>query len=334
MCGAWFVRVRAVIVDCAAYVDGKRATDTLTVPETTKWLERDDAFVWLGLRMPSREELEEVAEAFELGDAFDVDEAMSPHARPVLSRGPRLTWLVLRTIAYDDALDRVTLGEMSVLLGDRFIITVRHGPVSALKDLRRHLERDGEELRRGPAAVFAAIVAKVVDDYSVALDSFERDAVAVEAEVFGQTRVRPVKRIYLLKRQVTELAMGIDALHDPLAKLVRDPHGSCGAVTAELQEVLDQLTRSVQRARGLSELLTSALDANLAQVTVQQNEDMRKISAWVAIAAVPTMIAGLYGMNFDHMPELRWSFGYPLVLAFIGGVCLLLHRAFKKSGWL
>jgi magnesium transporter len=323
----------AVIVDCAVYQHGKRMTDTLAIGDVDRWLAEPGAFVWLGLRMPSRDELEEVAEHFGLDD-FDVDEALAPHARPVLERTAGLTWLVLRTTAYDDAQDRVTLGEMSVLFGPSFVITIRYGPASPLKDLRRQLEREVEPLRRGPASVFAEIVGKVVDDYRVALDGVERDAVAVEAEVFDQARVRPVKRIYLLKRQVTELSMAIDALNDPLNKLVRDQRGPCSAVTDELQLALDQLGRSVRRARGMSELLTSALDANLTQVTVQQNADMRKISAWVAIAAVPTMIAGLYGMNFDHMPELGWRFGYPAVLLLIGGVCTFMYRAFRRSGWL
>jgi magnesium transporter len=258
---------------------------------------------------------------------------MAPHERPVLARQPHLRWLVLRTAIYSDALERVSLGELSVLLGDRFVITIRHGQASPLQGLRHELEADPDRLQLGPAAVFAEIVNQVVDDYRPALDGFERDAVEVETQVFEQLRDRPVKRLYLLKRQVRELGIAIEALHEPLARLIRE-NGPCRSVRDELQQALDQLDRTVQRTHSLSDLLTSALDANMAQVSMQQNEDMRKISAWVAIAAVPTMVAGLYGMNFEHMPELGWRLGYPLVLGIIITACVLLHRQFRRAGWL
>ncbi len=330
-----------MIVDLAAYVGGSRVPGVLTMDRVAEHLGQPESFVWLGLRMPSRNELVEVRDCFgltQLGsgglDGFDVDEALAPHDRPVLTRTEGLTWLVLRTAAYNDALERVALGELSVLFGPDFVITIRHGRASPLDGLRRELEARPERLRLGPPAVFAAIVNQVVDDHLPALDGLERDAIEVEAEVFGQRQVRPVRRLYLLKRQVRELSVAVNALHDPLARLLRDGRGPCRSVAAEVQEALDQLARVVQRTASLGDLLTSALDAHLALVSVQQNEDMRKISAWIAIAAVPTMAAGIYGMNFEHMPELRWRFGYPVAMSVIAIVCLALYRSFRNARWL
>jgi magnesium transporter len=246
-----------------------------------------------------------------------------------------VTTLVLRTAHHNAALAEVRLGELSLLVGARFVVTVRHGHASPLSSVRAALERDPERLADGPGAVLAAVVGQVVDDYRPALDGLERAAVAVEQEVFDDSRSRPGRRVYALKREVRDLLVAIDALHDPLARLARGRRmGWPQDVVDDLQEDVDQLGRAVGRAETLSDLLTSALDANLAQVSVQQNEDMRRISAWVAIAAVPTMVAGIYGMNFEHMPELTWRFGYPLVLALMGGACAALYRSFRRSGWL
>ena len=183
-------------------------------------------------------------------------------------------------------------------------------------------------------AVLAAIVGRVIDDYSPALDGFEMDALEVERDVFSDTRAQPVRRLYKLKRQVRDLLVAIDSLQDPLNRLMRvvGPHLP-EEVLADLSEAADQLDRTVVRTQSLSGLLDAALTASLAQISVQQNEDMRKISAWVAMAAVPTLVAGIYGMNFDTFPELHWRFGYPLVLVGMGVIVLLLYRSFKRSGW-
>jgi magnesium transporter len=227
------------------------------------------------------------------------------------------------------------LGELSVLFTARFVVTVRYGQASPLDGVRHELEADPEQLRLGVAAVLAAIVRRVVDDYRPALDGFERDVLEVERDVFAETRRRPVERLYHLKRQVLELLVVIDALYDPLARVARtSPLVQIPDVQNELQLAIDQLARVVTRTRTLSDLITTAIDANLTQVSLQQNEDMRRISAWVAIAAVPTAIAGIYGMNFKELPELEWDYGYPAVLLLMAVVCGLLYRAFRRSGWL
>jgi magnesium transporter len=326
-------RLPGVIVDAAAYLDGKRQTGSLGLDELAGWLDRTDAFVWVGLRMPSREE---VAQAFgALGlPASEVDAALTDHRRPVLSRCGDAHWLVLRTARYDDVVEQVYLGELSLLVGERFVLSVRHGQASPLNGLRDELERQPDVLTAGPAVVAARIVHQVIDDYAPALDGFENDAIEVERAVFGDARGRqPIQRLYQLKREVRRLLLVFDALTDPLARFAATESLGLPA-TVLLRENLENLRRVSQRTHALDDLLTSALGAAMAQVSMQQNEDMRRISAWVAIAAVPTMMAGVYGMNFDHMPELSWRFGYPLAVGLMAGVCGALYRVFRRSGWL
>jgi magnesium transporter len=323
-----------VIVDCAAYADGARVTSTIDLAEVGDWLDHPGHFVWLGLRMPDRDEMAKVADVFGLDD-LDIDAAVAPHDRPVVDIAGDATWLVLRTAQYHSRLRQLMLGELTVLFTEAFVITIRYGQASPLDGVRRELEQDSERLAFGAGAAVAAIVERVVDDYRPALDGFERDVLDVENEVFADTRSRPVKRLYDLKRQILELLVITDALLDPITRVTR----TCAVLTPpnvhdQMVLVRDQIDRITTRTRTLSDLITTAIDANLTQVSLQQNEDMRKISAWAAIALVPTMIAGIYGMNFEHMPELRSEIGYPAVLLGMGLVCYLLYRAFRRSGWL
>ncbi len=341
-----------MIIDCAAYVDGKRVdVDTSCIPtpgmlppsmgesevdetDSSPHWDAPDGFVWLGLRMP------DVAELGEWCDALDIDEVdpaavLAPHARPVLTVNGTTVQLVLRTIRYDDREEVASLGEMTLLVRPHSIVTIRHGPTSPLSELRGALERDPRRLREGATAVMVAVIGRVIDDYGPALDGFETDAVEVEGEVFSDSSRQPVRRLYRLKRELRRMFVALDALQDPLDRLTRvfEPHLS-REVLADLRENADQLRRAAARARSLSDLLDSALTASLTQISVQQNNDMRKISAWVAMAAVPTMVAGIYGMNFDTMPELRSPAGYPLVLIGMAIIVTLLYRRFKRSGWL
>ena len=324
-----------MIVDCAAYRAGERVGGHLDVDQAGAARQDDGTFVWLGLRMPSVEELAQVFRCFGIEEP-SVTDVLEAHERPVLAVEDDATTLVLRTAHYNPALEQVKLGELSVLVGRDFVITVRHGQASPLSGLRHELERDAEYLALGPSAVLAAVIEQVVDDYQPVLDGFERPAVLVESEVFsGEIGSRAGRHIYELRRQLRELLVAVEALEDPLARLLRRQRGRWHPdVIGTLEEAVDQLTRTISRARSLSDLLASALDANLAQISVQQNEDMRKISAWVAIAAVPTMIAGIYGMNFEHMPELESAIGYPIVLGGMAVVCWLLYRRFRRAGWL
>ncbi len=323
-----------MIVDSAAYVEGRRVDLDPSPASLAAWYAAGEGFAWIGLRMPSSSELQPICDALDLDDV-PVAEILAPHTRPVLEIEGATLQMVLRTARYDDPQELIVLGEMTLLVGARAVVSVRHGQASPLSELRARLEADPDRLRDGPAAVAAAIIGRVIDDYSPALDGFENDAVEAERDVFSSSRHQPVQRLYQLKREVRELLIAIDSLHEPLARLIRHIGPSLPPeVQTDLNEAADQLERAVTRCHSLSSLLDAALTASLAQISVQQNSDMRKISAWVALAAVPTMIAGIYGMNFEHMPELQSPIGYPLVMGGMVAVVLWMRRAFKRSGWL
>ncbi|MEZ5411479.1 MAG: magnesium and cobalt transport protein CorA [Acidimicrobiales bacterium] len=322
-----------MIVDCGVYCDGRRlpgaGLDGLGQVAT-----RSGTYAWVGLRMPPEAEVAEVGARLGWDDVA-YDELVSPHARPVLTIDGDQVQLVLRTAAYLKTQRRVQLGELSVVANRSGVVSLRFGHATPLGGLRQRLEQDPERLALGPGAVLAAIVAEVVDGYPPVVDGFEADALEVEREVFADRPRQPVKHLYQLKRDVRALVLAIGALQDPLARLVRwassrEPE----EVVGDLQEAREQLDRIVRRAESLSNLLDAALDAMLAQISLQQNDDMRKISAWVAVAAGPTLIAGIYGMNFETQPELRWHLGYPFALTLMLVLALALLRSFRRSGWL
>ena len=334
-----------MIIDCAAYLDGKRHDVDPDPSSLCRW-ESDlaqaivdegvpeCAFVWLGLRVPNVRELGRACTALEI-DEVSPSEILTPHQRPVLSvDGPNVQ-LVLRTARYDDTDEAVALGEMTLLVTPKSIISIRHGQASELASVRSALERDPDRLRLGPMAVLTSVIGRVVGDYGPALDGFENDVLEAELDMFNEIHHQPVERLYRLKREVRRTLVAFDALQDPLNRLIRAFNKKIPEeLVADLNEAADQLDRAVTRALSLSGLLDAALTASLTQISVQQNNDMRKISAWVAMAAVPTMIAGIYGMNFDSMPELQSRFGYPIVLGVMGATLIVLHRLFKRSGWL
>jgi magnesium transporter len=323
-----------MIVDCALYEDGNRVLGGTGVSVLDDLDAHPDGFVWLGLRMPDIDELTGMCRRLDI-DGIDMDEVLSPHTRPVLSVEGDVLNLVVRTARYIDAEESVSLGEMTILVHDRAVVSVRHGQASPLSELREELEQSHDRLRHGPLGVMVAIVARIIADYRPALDGFEKDALEVEREVFAVNRQQPVRRLYALKREVRVLLHAIESLDEPLDRLIRHlSRHADRAVVEDLNEAADQLARTVSRVRSLSGLLDAALTASLAQTGIQQNEDMRKISAWVAMAAVPTMVAGIYGMNFEHMPELDSAWGYPLVFAGMGAIVVFMYRAFKQNDWL
>jgi magnesium transporter len=293
-----------------------------------------DAFTWIGLYEPTEEEFDSIRREFELHE-LAVEDAIHAHQRPKLEVFGEMVLIVLKTARYIDPKEVVRLGEILIFLGHDYVITVRHGEASELHGVRTRLESDPELLRHGPGAVLHAIVDKVVDDYMPALVGLGEDIDEVENEVFSDTRSNPAERIYKLKREVLEFNRAVGPLVEPVDRLARGHYEVIHPeVRTYFRDVSDHLVRAHDQLENYRDLLTSVLEANLAQVTVRQNEDVRKISAIVAILAVPTMVAGIYGMNFEHMPELEWTFGYPLVVGLMASVCLLLYRYFKRIGWL
>jgi magnesium transporter len=294
----------------------------------------EGGFVWIGLYEPSLEEFDSIQREFELHE-LAVEDAVKAHQRPKLEVYGDTAFIVLKTARYVDPEEVVSIGEILIFLSHSFVITVRHGEASSLEGVRRELEADPERLRHGPGAILHAILDRVVDDYAPALHGLEHDIDEVEEEVFSPGRSNPAERIYKLTREVLQFHRATAPLVDPVDRLAR---GHLALIHPEVRtyfrDVNDHLVRARDQLEGFRELLTSVLQANLTQVSVRQNEDMRRISAWVAIIAVPTLIAGIYGMNFEHMPELHWTFGYPLVIVVMLVICTSLHRFFKRVGWL
>ncbi len=243
-------------------------------------------------------------------------------------------FLVLKT-ARIRADETTETGEILVFVGAGFVVSVRHGETTALTAVRSRMESRPDLLRCGPGAALYGVVDAVVDEYGPVIERLDSAIGEVEAQVFSADRDNPVERIYRLKRDVLDLHAAIAPIVEPIDQLASGRHPLVHeSLSTYFRDVYDHVVRMDQVVGGYRELLTNVLTANLTQASFRQNEDVRKISAWAAIIAVPTAIAGIYGMNFDHMPELRWRLGYPLVLAVIAVVCFALHRRFKRVGWL
>lgn len=324
------------VVDCALYEDGCRRHERLGLHDAIEALhESPDGFVWIGVHDPTAEAVEAVAAQFDL-HPLAVEDAIHAHQRPKLEIHGDTVFCVLKTARYVDSSELVDVGELMCFVGPNFVVTVRHGEASPLHDVRGELEAHPTLLGIGPSAVFYAVVDKVVDDYAVVLDGLDVDVSEIEEDVFdGDTRSNPAERIYRLKREVVEFKRGLAPLDTPLQKLAGGRVALLDPRTAEyFADVRDHLLRDLERVHKVDELLSGVLTANIAQLSMRDNQDMRRISAWVAIGVVPTVIFALYGMNFEHMPELGWRFGYPLVLAVTFLICALLYRRFRRAGWL
>ncbi|WP_030770297.1 magnesium and cobalt transport protein CorA [Streptomyces sp. NRRL F-2664] len=327
-----------VIVDCAMYRDGRRSegpedfSDALDEARAS-----GDAFVWVGTYEPTEEEFDHVRREFGL-HPLAVEDALNAHQRPKLEVYDDSLFVVLKPVLYAEDTDTVSTGELMLFIGDSFVVTVRHGAGAPLAAVRRRLEQEPEVLRHGPTAVLYAVSDAVVDHYIEVAAELQADLEELEAEVFAPhapDAKNTAARIYGFKRQVLEFRRATNPLLAPMDRLA---FGEVPFVHAHAQpffrDVADHLTRASEYIEGLDRLLSDALSAHLAQTGLRQNDDVRKISAWAAIAAVPTMVAGIYGMNFDHMPELHRWWGYPGVLLLMAGACLGLHRLFKRRGWL
>jgi magnesium transporter len=320
-----------VIVECAVYEDGRRQARDLPLDEACEAAQADGAFVWVGLFEPTAEEFEAMRREFAL-HPLAVEDALGAHERPKLERYGDMTFVVLKTAQYLDDTEEVRFGQVMVFAGESFVITVRHGLNNDLREVRERVESDPEALRRGTTGALHAIVDAVVDAYEPVVAGLQTDVDQVEQELFGDGGGSAVTvRIYRLGRQVLGFSRAVGPLVAPVEHLARVAGPDMGSY---FRDVYDHLVRVNQQVEAMHELLANMLQANLTQVSVRQNEDMRKISAWVAILAVPTMIAGIYGMNFEHMPELKWELGYPAVLLVIAVACSFLYVRFKRAGWL
>jgi magnesium transporter len=339
------VPVARAMVDCGIYVDGQRAPGKYThAAALTKVRELESegstAFVWIGLHEPDEHQMQAVADVFGLHE-LAVEDAVHAHQRPKLERYDNTLFLVLKTVKYVEhasvsiAREIVETGEIMIFVGPDFVVTVRHGEHGGLAGLRKQLDASPATLKLGPYAVMHAIADHVVDNYLDITDLIETDIDAMEEDIFSPLTQTNIECIYLLKREVVELRRAVAPLTLALQRMGTDHNDLISIeVRRYLRDVLDHNTQASDRITSYDELLSSLVQAALGKVAMQQNVDMRKISAWVAIAAVPTAIAGIYGMNFDHMPELHWVWGYPAVLLTMVIVCSLLYRTFRHNHWL
>ncbi|WP_189637379.1 magnesium and cobalt transport protein CorA [Rhodococcus rhodochrous] len=335
------VPTEQAVVDCAVYVDGHRLPGRYSHTEAVAEVRRrGTGFVWLGLHHPDEEQMTNVSHTFGLHELM-VEDAVHAHQRPKLERYDDVLFLVLRTVSYIEhesvttTKDIVETGEIMLFTGPDFIVSVRHGDHSELSHVRKRLERDPDRLSRGPAAVLHAIADHVVDSYLAVTTAVQPDVDDIEELVFTPDTRIAVDQIYMLKREIVQLRRAVVPLAEPLQQLIRAPGNPIPKdVRRYFRDVADHHTTVSDRIAAFDETLGTLLDAAIAKVTVQQNTDMRKISAWVAIAAVPTMIAGIYGMNFDRMPELHWEYGYYVVLAAIVAITVGLFVTFRRNNWL
>ncbi len=326
-----------MIVDSAHYKDGARQHEDALTLERAADLRKavtEGEFVWIGIHEPEPGDLERLQELFRLHE-LAVEDAERAHQRPKIEDYGEDVFIVLKTAHYHEDREEVHFGEIHLFAGPGYVITVRHGPGSELASARRRLETRSDLLDLGAASAIWAVLDKVVDDYMPVVDAIEDDIEEVEKDVFDDDIPAPTARIYNLKREVIEFHRAVGPLLSPLDALEQ---GAYERIREELRDyfrdVADHAKRVDEQVSAQRELLTSVLQANLALVSVNQNVVVKRISAWAALVAVPTFIASVYGMNFDHMPELHWRIGYPLSLAVMALAVIVLVRFFKRIDWL
>lgn len=327
-----------VIVDSAVYRHGKRVPVDCHSHDYAALRAAADmeqhAFVWVGLYEPSHLELADIARAFNLHE-LAVEDAVAAHQRPKLELYDESIFMVLKTLWYVDEDDAVETGEINLFVGRDFVVTVRHGRGSQLKDARAALEQQQSVLDHGPSAVVYAVCDTVVDGYLEVVEELQTDVDEVETSVFSERRTDDSTRIYTLKREIAEVRRAVLPLREPIRRFTAGTVPSIEPASGPFfRDVGDHLAQAAETVDTLDSLLSSAFEAHLARISVQQNDDMRKISAGAALVVVPTLIAGVYGMNFHLTPSPSWAgsfwFAIGLMAASVGG----LFWFFKRSGWL
>ena len=328
-----------MIVDTALYRRGARIPVELG-PATLERLRAEEGsceekgFIWVGLHEPQADEMRRISAIFGL-HPLAVEDSLTRRQRPKVEPYDNLLFLVVKTLWYVDERDEVETGQVSMFIGPDFVVTIRQGAGVELSGVRHDLEDRAHLLDHGPSAVVYSICDRVVDAYESVAGELQVDADEVEASVFSEQRTQDSKRIYVLKREIAEVRRAVQPLTAPMQRFAATAFPFVHPDSSPFfRDIADHLVRVNEVVDHLDNLLSTAFEAHNTRIQVQQNEDMRKISAWVAIAAVGTLIAGNYGMNFEHMPELGWRFGYLWALGLMIGSSLLLYRLFKRSGWL
>jgi magnesium transporter len=322
------------VVASVAYANGRRLGD-VAIPDISEVLEQPGRFVWIGLHDPDDEVLKEVQQEFSLHD-LAIEDAARAHQRPKLERYGDSLFVVLRTAHLDRPTGAIEFGETHLFVGANYVVSIRHGASLPYVEVRARCEASPDLLAKGPVFVLYALMDFIVDQYFPLVDSFEDRLEELEDDIFQQTLTRQTtERIYQLKRNLLEVKRAVAPLVDMCNRLVRTDSALIPEdARVYFRDVYDHTIRINEMIDTLRELLTTALEANLSLISVSQNEAMKRLAGWAAIIAVPTMIAGIYGMNFKFMPELDWVLGYPVAMGTMLAACGFLYYRFKRSGWL
>ena len=329
------------IGDCGLYEHGKRRAGRIPLGEAGHAARGTEGFVWIGLQQPTEGDLAQLAEEFRL-PALAVEDAVKAHQRPKLEVYGDVLFVVLKPVRYIDHDEMVEVAEIALFLGEGFVVTVRHGNSDVLGRVRAEFDAGSPLLALGPTAVLYRAADLVADGYESTIELINEDVDEIELQVFGHDEAGHAERIYKLKREIAEFRRAVLPMAHAIQRLYESPVlGIDPEASAYFRDVHDHLLRASDAIEGHDRLLSDVLQADLArlglrhsEIAVRQNEDMRKISAWAAIGLLPTAVAGVYGMNFEHMPELGWRYGYFVVVGLIALACLALHRMFRRNGWL
>jgi magnesium transporter len=321
-----------MVIDCGAYAGGRRIGD-VSLDEIGGTLAQEGVFVWLRLFEPDEALMKQVQEKFGLHD-LAVEDAHRAHQRPKLEAYGDAFFVVLQNAQL--LKDTLHFGETHIFVGQRYVVTVRHGVSPSLEPVRARCERNPEQLAQGPGCVLYAVSDFVVDSYLLVVDHLEDHLAVLEEAVLVKGRMRrTTQELYAMKRNLTGLRRVVIPLSDIFAQLLHNAHPLIhDDARPYYRDVADHVARIRERTELMREMLDTALHVNLALVTITQNDVMKKLAGWAALLAVPTLVASYYGMNFKHMPELEWKYGYPAVIAIIIALCVLLHRKLRRAGWL
>lgn len=327
------------MVDCGHYRNGQRTPGEVKPSDAGDLARAKDGFVWIGLHEPTQADIAQVAAEFQLPE-LAVDDAVKAHQRPKIERYDNVVFVILKPVTYHEGVPVVS--EVALFIGEGFLVAVRHGQSDVLSRVRKLADSGEHKLGFGPMSILYRIMDAVVDDYELAVEDLGIDIDDIESAVFGVDEADNSQRIYRMKRSVAVIRRAVQPLVYPLKRIVDGEVEQVPTAMAHyFRDVLDHLTRATDAVEAQDRMLSDVLQADAArmgvrqaEIALRQNEDMRKISAWAAIGLLPTAVAGIYGMNFQNMPELTWRYGYFVVLAVIALACGLLYRNFRKRDWL
>jgi magnesium transporter len=322
-----------MLISCAAYQDGTKLGD-IPIAQIPDYLHRPHCFVWVALQDPDAAELAEMQKLFDL-HALAVEDALTGHQRPKIEEYGEALFTILHLV--EPGQGEYHVGELAIFTGPQYVLSVRSRAQRGFAEVRTRCEREPKLLRQGPGFVLYALIDAVVDRYFPLLDSLEDELDAVEQRIFapGGAPRDNIESLYAIKQRLMDMKHAVAPLLEGISNLsgARVP-ALCAKLTVYFRDIYDHLQRLNQTADSIRDTIATAISVNLSMVTLQENETMKRLAAYAALLAVPTMIAGIYGMNFEHMPELKWRYGYAISLLFMGAVDVYLYFRFKKAKWL